>query len=68
MEELEYLNLVRDLKQAEQNFNQADPEYINIAIFNLMYAEMKLDQYEKEQTKSPKAADTALRANRNTTT
>ena len=53
MEELEYLNLVRDLKQAEQNFNQADPEYINIAIFNLMYAEMKLDQYKKKQKEKP---------------
>lgn len=55
MKDLEYLNLVRDLKQAEQNFNEADPEYINIAIFNLMYAEAKLDQYKKTQIEKPLA-------------
>lgn len=48
LEDLEYKNLKRDLEQAEQNFKEADPEYINTAIFNLMYAEMKLDQYKRK--------------------
>jgi len=32
-----------ELKQAEQNFNYADPEFIDIAIISLLAANMKVD-------------------------
>ncbi len=32
-----------ELKQAEQNFNYADPEFVDIAIIHLLAANMKVD-------------------------
>lgn len=48
---IEHDMLYRELKQAEQNFNEADPEHVNKAIYDLIYAEMKYDQYMRERGK-----------------
>lgn len=34
---------ILELKQAEQNFNNADPEFVDIAIIQLLAAKMKVD-------------------------
>lgn len=45
----EYDMLLRELEQAKQNFKEADPEHVNKAIYDLLYAEMRYDQYMKER-------------------
>ena len=34
---------IAELQQAEQNFDYADPEFVSIAIMQLLAARMKLD-------------------------
>lgn len=47
----EYDMLLRELKQAQQNFEYADEAHKNKAIYDLIYAEMKYDQYMRERGK-----------------
>ena len=37
--------LINDVKQARDNFNNANEDYINIATYELMAAEDKLNRY-----------------------
>lgn len=43
--------LLREIKQAQQDFNEADQDHINKAIYDLMYAEMRYNQYVNERRK-----------------
>lgn len=36
---------IRELKQAEQNFENADPEFVDIAIIQLLAAKMKVNLF-----------------------
>ena len=36
---------IRELKQAEQNFENAAPEFVDIAIIQLLAAEMKVNLF-----------------------
>nr|DAM13519.1 MAG TPA: hypothetical protein [Caudoviricetes sp.] len=50
--------LLRELRQAEQNFREADEEHVNIAIYNLLEVEEKINHYLEEQ-KAPWTATAA---------
>lgn len=39
----EITQAIIELRQAEQNFNYAAPEFVDIAIINLLAARMKVD-------------------------
>lgn len=39
----EITQAIMELKQAEQNFNYAAPEFVDIAIIHLLAARMKVD-------------------------
>lgn len=41
--------LINDVEQARNNFNNADKDYINIATYELMAAEEKLNNYIREK-------------------
>ena len=41
--------LYRELKQAQQNFDYADEKHKSKAIYDLMYAEMRYNQYMNER-------------------
>lgn len=43
--------LLQNLRQAEQNFDRAEPQYINTAIRDVMEAEVKINQYLEERRK-----------------
>ena len=36
---------IKELKQAEQNFENADPEFVDIAIIQLLAAQMKVNMF-----------------------
>ena len=36
---------IKELKQAEQNFNFAEPEFVSIATIQLLAARMKVDMF-----------------------
>ena len=44
----EYRQALRDLKYAENYFNVCDPRFITHAIFNLCYAENRVNEILKE--------------------
>lgn len=47
--DLHLSSLIEDVKQAQDNFNNANEDYINIATYELMAAEDKLNNYIREK-------------------
>lgn len=57
----EYDQALRQLKQAQQNFDNADPQYIDIAIQELAAAEMRVDlAYKQAQREGSKCLVTCV--------
>lgn len=46
--DLNMRTLINDVEQARNNFNNAEPDYINIATYELMAAEERLNQHIRE--------------------
>lgn len=42
-------SLITDVEVARQNYDNAEPDYINIAVYDLMAAEERLNQYIREK-------------------
>jgi len=51
MKNLTLKALINDVEIARRNFQNADPDYVDIAIYELMAAEEKLNEYIREQKK-----------------
>ena len=51
MKNLTLKALINDVEIARRNFQNAEPDYINIATYELMAAEEKLNEYIREQKK-----------------
>jgi len=47
--ELHLNSLIEDVKQAQDNFNNANEDYINIVTYELLAAEEKLNNYIREK-------------------
>lgn len=48
-DKLEYQQLLKEYQQAMNNFNNADADYVEAAIFELRAAELKLEAYLKKE-------------------
>ena len=54
----EIVECMMELKQAEQNFNNADPEFVDIAIIQLLAAKMKVNMlFNLRKQKEPTPMD-----------
>ncbi len=53
----EITQAITELKQAEQNFNYAAPEFVDIATFQLIAAEIKVNALLNNRKKGPTAMD-----------
>ena len=45
---MRYEEIKREVEQARQNLDNAEPDYVDIAIYQLIAAEKRLNQYLKE--------------------
>ena len=45
----EWLKALDELRRAQANFDNADPDYIDIAIRDLQIAEMKVDNLKRKE-------------------
>lgn len=51
MKDLVLKALIKDVEIARQNFENAKPDYVNIATYELMEAEEKLNDYIRQKKK-----------------